>query len=103
PRLPDPRRQGYGRRAHPDPEEARWPPPERALPPLPARGEGQGRDRRGHRGDGRRVSGEPPKNGEGQTVEREFHLINKYGLHARPATLIAQSAKTFKSEVSLIK
>ncbi|MBI3723701.1 HPr family phosphocarrier protein [bacterium] len=38
-----------------------------------------------------------------ETVSRDVQLINKYGLHARPATLIAQSAKTFKSEVVLIK
>jgi phosphocarrier protein HPr len=40
---------------------------------------------------------------DGETVEREIVLVNKYGLHARPATLIAQSAKAFKSEVVLIK
>lgn len=37
------------------------------------------------------------------TVERSVQLSNKYGLHARPATLIAQSAKAFKSEVVLVK
>ncbi len=42
-------------------------------------------------------------NSGGGSVSREVQLINKYGLHARPATLIAQSAKTFKSEVVLIK
>lgn len=38
-----------------------------------------------------------------KTVERSVQLSNKYGLHARPATLIAQSAKTFKSDVALVK
>ena len=38
-----------------------------------------------------------------EECSREVELINKYGLHARPATLIAQSAKTFKCEVVLIK
>lgn len=30
-------------------------------------------------------------------------LKNKYGLHARPATLIAQTAKPFASSISLAK
>ena len=38
-----------------------------------------------------------------QSIERDVQLSNKYGLHARPATLIAQTAKTFKSEVVLVK
>lgn len=33
----------------------------------------------------------------------EVVLKNKYGLHARPATLIAQTAKPFASSVSLEK
>jgi len=39
----------------------------------------------------------------GPTVERDVQLTNKYGLHARPATLIAQTAKMFKSDVVLVK
>lgn len=39
----------------------------------------------------------------GQSVSRSVQLSNKYGLHARPATLIAQTAKTFKSDVELVK
>ncbi len=36
-------------------------------------------------------------------AERSVVLKNKYGLHARPATLIAQTAKPFSSEISLEK
>lgn len=45
----------------------------------------------------------PAAEGPVVTVERSVMLSNKYGLHARPATLIAQSAKTFKSDVVLVK
>jgi phosphocarrier protein HPr len=36
-------------------------------------------------------------------VSRDVVLSNKYGLHARPATLIATTAKDFKSKVTLVK
>ena len=36
-------------------------------------------------------------------AEAQVTLKNKYGLHARPATLIAQTAKPFASEISLEK
>lgn len=36
-------------------------------------------------------------------AERSVVLRNKYGLHARPATLIAQTAKPFASDISLEK
>ncbi len=36
-------------------------------------------------------------------VGAEVVLKNKYGLHARPATLIAQTAKPFESSISLAK
>ncbi len=45
----------------------------------------------------------PEDEGAAKTVERSVQLSNKYGLHARPATLIAQSAKAFKSDVVLVK
>jgi phosphotransferase system HPr (HPr) family protein len=48
-------------------------------------------------------STEKPAAPSGQTIQRDVQLSNKYGLHARPATLIAQTAKTFKSEVVLVK
>ena len=36
-------------------------------------------------------------------VKNEVTLKNKYGLHARPATLIAQTAKPFECTISLEK
>lgn len=39
----------------------------------------------------------------GTAVARDVVLSNKYGLHARPATLIATTAKDFKSKVVLVK
>lgn len=36
-------------------------------------------------------------------AERTVTLKNRYGLHARPATLIAQTAKPFVSEISVEK
>ena len=42
---------------------------------------------------------------QGDTSRAEARVIlkNKYGLHARPATLIAQTAKPFKASISLEK
>lgn len=39
----------------------------------------------------------------GDFVEAQVVLKNKYGLHARPCTLIAQTAKKFTSQVVLAK
>ena len=36
-------------------------------------------------------------------VEREVVVKNKLGLHARPASVLAQKASKFKSEVRLIR
>lgn len=36
-------------------------------------------------------------------VEAELTLQNKYGLHARPATLLAETASSFQSEVVIGK
>ena len=36
-------------------------------------------------------------------VEKKFVIVNKMGLHARPAALFAQTANKFRSEVRLIK
>lgn len=41
--------------------------------------------------------------GEVQEHKAEVVLKNKYGLHARPCTLIAQTAKKFESQVFLGK
>lgn len=39
----------------------------------------------------------------GEEVKARVVLKNKYGLHARPATLIAQTAKGFQCQVWLAK
>lgn len=36
-------------------------------------------------------------------AEAEITLENKYGLHARPATLLAETANGYESEVSVAK
>ena len=38
-----------------------------------------------------------------KVVEAELVLKNKYGLHARPATLLAETANNFESEVVIEK
>jgi phosphocarrier protein len=36
-------------------------------------------------------------------VHKKITILNKQGLHARPATVFVQTAKKFKSRVSVIK
>ena len=36
-------------------------------------------------------------------VEKDVVLKNKYGLHARPATLFAETANRFESEIAIVK
>jgi len=36
-------------------------------------------------------------------VERKIEVINKLGLHARPAAMLVQNASKFKSEIKLQK
>jgi len=36
-------------------------------------------------------------------IEKDVVLKNKYGLHARPATLLAEVANGFKSEIAVVK
>ncbi len=36
-------------------------------------------------------------------IEREFIIRNKVGLHARPASLFVQTAKKFKSKITIRK
>ncbi|NOY81787.1 MAG: HPr family phosphocarrier protein [Kiritimatiellaeota bacterium] len=36
-----------------------------------------------------------------ETLSRTFTLLNKLGLHARPASLLAQLAGKFRSEISV--
>jgi phosphocarrier protein len=37
------------------------------------------------------------------TIEKDVVLKNKYGLHARPATLLAEVANGFKAEIAVVK
>ncbi len=36
-------------------------------------------------------------------IKKEFEIINKVGLHARPAALFVQTASKFKSQISIEK
>jgi len=36
-------------------------------------------------------------------IEKKIQVINRLGLHARPAALVVQKASKFKSEIRLIK
>jgi len=36
-------------------------------------------------------------------VEKEVTLKNKYGLHARPATLFAETASAFTCDITIVK
>ncbi len=38
-----------------------------------------------------------------KVVEKDLVLKNKYGLHARPATLFAETASGFRSEITVTK
>lgn len=42
-------------------------------------------------------------NGEPVVIVREFKMLNKYGLHARPAALFVKSASRFDSEITVEK
>lgn len=41
--------------------------------------------------------------GKGSTITRNFVVINKLGMHARPASLFVQTASRFKSEIMVKK
>ncbi len=45
---------------------------------------------------------QPPGETE-KVVERHVKLINKYGLHARPATLLAETANGFGAQITIRK
>ena len=36
-------------------------------------------------------------------IEKEIEVVNKLGLHARPAAMLVQTASKFKSEIKLSK
>jgi phosphocarrier protein HPr len=38
-----------------------------------------------------------------QTVTKEFEVLNKYGIHARPAALLVKTAGKFRCEVTIGK
>ena len=40
---------------------------------------------------------------EKKTIERQFEIRNKQGLHARPAALFVQTANQYESELDVIK
>ncbi len=37
------------------------------------------------------------------TVRREITILNKFGMHARPAAEFVRKANSFRSEISLVK
>ena len=41
--------------------------------------------------------------GEMKTVQREFKILNRYGIHARPAALFVKTVSQFQSEVQIEK
>lgn len=38
---------------------------------------------------------------EQRTISREFEVLNKYGIHARPAALLVKAAGKFASDISI--
>lgn len=42
-----------------------------------------------------------PKSGEARSITREFTILNKFGIHARPAALFVKTVSRFKSEVTV--
>ena len=43
------------------------------------------------------------KNSNGQSVIRELVVLNKTGLHARPAAAFVRTANSFRSEITVTK
>lgn len=41
--------------------------------------------------------------GDGKTLAREFKILNKFGIHARPAALLVKTVSQFQSEVTVEK
>ena len=39
--------------------------------------------------------------GEARPITREFTILNKFGIHARPAALFVKTVSRFKSEVTV--
>lgn len=38
-----------------------------------------------------------------KTAEREFKIVNKFGIHARPAALLVKTVGQFQSDVQVVK
>ena len=38
-----------------------------------------------------------------KTIEREFKIVNKFGIHARPAALFVKTVGQFQSDVQVFK
>ncbi len=41
--------------------------------------------------------------GPAKTLEREYKILNKFGIHARPAALFVKTVSQFQSEVTVDK
>jgi len=41
--------------------------------------------------------------GEMKTIEREFKILNKFGIHARPAALFVKTVSQFQSDITVTK
>lgn len=41
--------------------------------------------------------------GKKKSLEKDFEIRNKQGLHARPAALFVQTANQFESEIEIVK
>lgn len=38
-----------------------------------------------------------------KTIEREFKILNKFGIHARPAALFVKTVGQFQSDIQVVK
>lgn len=38
-----------------------------------------------------------------KTIEREFKILNKFGIHARPAALFVKTVSQFQSDITVTK
>ncbi len=41
--------------------------------------------------------------GNGNVITRRFELTNKYGLHARPSSMLVKAASKYDAEINVIK
>ena len=45
----------------------------------------------------------PISTGDSKPVSREFKILNKFGIHARPAALLVKTVSQYQSEVTVEK